>query len=48
MAPRPDLASSMLEPLGKKILASRVYDIAVETPLQDAPTSRRGWTTGSP
>ncbi|MCY4011575.1 MAG: threonine ammonia-lyase, biosynthetic [Gammaproteobacteria bacterium] len=27
----------MLEPLVKKILASRVYDIAVETPLQDAP-----------
>ena len=28
----------MLEPLVKKILASRVYDIAVETPLQDAPS----------
>ena len=27
----------MLEPIVKKILASRVYDIAVETPLQDAP-----------
>ena len=27
----------MLEPLVKKILASCVYDIAVETPLQDAP-----------
>ncbi|MCY4057671.1 MAG: threonine ammonia-lyase, biosynthetic [Gammaproteobacteria bacterium] len=27
----------MLEPVVKKILASRVYDIAVETPLQDAP-----------
>ena len=27
----------MLEQLVKKILASRVYDIAVETPLQDAP-----------
>ena len=27
----------MLERLVKKILASRVYDIAVETPLQDAP-----------
>ena len=27
----------MLEPLVKKILASRVYDIAVETPLQEAP-----------
>ena len=27
----------MLEHLVKKILASRVYDIAVETPLQDAP-----------
>ena len=28
----------MLEPLVKKILASHVYDIAVETPLQDAPS----------
>ena len=27
----------MLEPVVKKILASRVYDIAVETPLQNAP-----------
>ncbi|MYJ75296.1 MAG: threonine ammonia-lyase, biosynthetic [Gammaproteobacteria bacterium] len=27
----------MLEQVVKKILASRVYDIAVETPLQDAP-----------
>ena len=27
----------MLEPLVKKILASRVYDIAVETPVQNAP-----------
>ncbi|MXY56630.1 MAG: threonine ammonia-lyase, biosynthetic [Gammaproteobacteria bacterium] len=27
----------MLEPLVKKILASRVYDLAVETPLQNAP-----------
>jgi len=28
----------MLEQVVKKILASRVYDIAVETPLQDAPS----------
>lgn len=27
----------MLEPVVKKILASRVYDIAIETPLQHAP-----------
>lgn len=27
----------MLEPVVKRILASRVYEIAIETPLQDAP-----------
>ena len=39
--PAPDPSPIMLQNYVKKILSSRVYDVAVETPLQLAPNLSR-------